>query len=197
MHEYFVDGSPSLGDAYWGGAWHTVVAGGLNKGGQGIYALDVTSTSRLAAAETLANAQATILWEFTDADDADLGFTFSQPSIVKSHDTTAGGTGRWVVAFGNGYNSTLTDGASSTTGNAVLFIRDAATGAHIAKLDTGVGNAQRPAGVAWDNGLSTPAFVDIDADRIVDYAYAGDLLRQHVEVRPAQRGSGELEGRVR
>ena len=43
-HEYFVDGPPSMGDAYWGGAWHTVLAGGLNKGGQGIYALDVTNT---------------------------------------------------------------------------------------------------------------------------------------------------------
>jgi len=175
QHEYFVDGPPSLGDAYWGGAWHTVIAGGLNKGGQGIYALDVTSTSRLAAAETTSNAQATILWEFTDADDADLGYTFSQPSIVKSHDTSAGGTGRWVVAFGNGYNSTASDGAASTTGNAVLYIRDAATGASIAKIDTGIGNAQRPTGVSWDNGLSTPAFVDIDADRIIDYAYAGDL----------------------
>jgi type IV pilus assembly protein PilY1 len=175
QHEYFVDGPPSFGDAYWGGAWHSVVAGGLNKGGQGIYALDVTSTSRLAAAESAANAPATILWELTDADDADLGFTFSQPAIVKSHDTSAGGTGRWVVAFGNGYNSTLSDGAQSSTGNAVLFIRDAATGASIAKIDTGIGNAQRPTGVAWDNGLSTPSFVDIDADRIVDYAYAGDL----------------------
>ena len=29
--------------------------------------------------------------------------------------------------------------------------------------------------MTWDNGLSTPTFVDIDADRIVDYAYAGDL----------------------
>jgi type IV pilus assembly protein PilY1 len=94
--------------------------------------------------------------------DADLGYTFSQPAIVKSHDT-AGGTGRWVVGFGNGYNSTLADGTASATGNAVLFIRDAATGRSIAKIDTGVGNAQRPAGVAWDNGLSTPAFVDIDA----------------------------------
>ncbi len=44
VHEYFVDGPPSMGDAYWGGAWHTVLAGGLNKGGQGIYALDVTNT---------------------------------------------------------------------------------------------------------------------------------------------------------
>lgn len=178
VHEYFVDGPPSMGDAFWGNAWHTVIAGGLNKGGQGIYALDVTDTGRLAAAESTAstnNPQATILWEFTDADDADLGYTFSQPSIVKSHDTTNSSTGRWVIGFGNGYNSTLTDGAASSTGNAVLFIRDAATGATVAKLDTGVGNAQRPTGVTWDNGLSTPAFVDIDADRIVDYAYAGDL----------------------
>jgi type IV pilus assembly protein PilY1 len=175
QHEYFVDGPPSLGDAYWGGAWHTVIAGGLNKGGQGIYALDVTSTSRLAAAETTANAQNTILWEVTDATEPDLGYTFSQPSIVKSHDTTSGGTGRWVVAFGNGYNSTASDGAASTTGNAVLFIRDAATGASVAKLDTGVGSGTPPTGVTWANGLSTPAFVDVDADRIIDYAYAGDL----------------------
>jgi type IV pilus assembly protein PilY1 len=174
QHEYFVDGPPSMGDAYWSGAWHTVIAGGLNKGGQGIYALDVTSTSRLAAAEGSTNAANTILWEFTDANDADLGYTFSQPAIFKSHDTSSG-NGRWVVGFGNGYNSTLSDGTASSTGNAVLFIRDAATGSAIAKIDTGVGNAQRPAGVAWDNGLSTPSFVDIDADHIVDYAYAGDL----------------------
>lgn len=175
-HQNYVDGSPSLGDAYWSGNWHTVVAGGLNKGGQGIYALDVTSTTRLAAAEATTNPASTILWEFTDANDADLGFTYSQPSIVKSHDTQAGTTtGRWVVAFGNGYNSTFSDGTASSTGNAVLFIRSARTGNLVAKLDTGVGNAQRPAGVTWDNGLSTPAFVDVDADRIVDYAYAGDL----------------------
>lgn len=181
-HEYFVDGSPSMGDAFWGGTWHTVLAGGLNKGGQGIYALDVTDTTRLAAAEATGNPASTILWEFTDANDADLGFTFAQPSIVKSHDTQGGtSTGRWVVAFGNGYNSTSSDASRSTTGNAVLFIRDAATGAEVAKLDTGVGvgttigSARRPAGATWDNGLSTPAFVDINADRIVDYAYAGDL----------------------
>ena len=174
QHEYFVDGPPSMGDAFWSGTWHTVIAGGLNKGGQGIYALDVTTTSRLAGAETGTNAANTILWEFTESNDADLGYTFSQPAIFKSHDTSAG-TGRWVVGFGNGYNSTLADGAASATGNAVLFIRDAATGSSIAKIDTGVGNAQRPAGVAWDNGLSTPAFVDVDADHIVDYAYAGDL----------------------
>ena len=174
QHEYFVDGPPSMGDAFWSGNWHTVIAGGLNKGGQGIYALDVTTTSRLAGAETGTNAANTILWEFTESNDADLGYTFSQPAIFKSHDTSAG-TGRWVVGFGNGYNSTLADGAASATGNAVLFIRDAATGSSIAKIDTGVGNAQRPAGVAWDNGLSTPAFVDVDADHIVDYAYAGDL----------------------
>ena len=197
VHEYFVDGPPSMGDAYWGGAWHTVVAGGLNKGGQGIYALDVTSTSRLAAAESTTNAPATILWELTDADDADLGYTFSQPSIVKTHDTSGGGTGRWVVAFGNGYNSTQTDGAASSTGNAVLFIRDAATGATVAKIDTGVGNARAPGGYGVGQ---RPVDARVRRHRRGSHRRLRIRRRsvgQHVEVRPARRESGQLEGRVR
>ena len=33
--EYFVDGSPVTGDAFFGGAWRTMLVAGLNKGGQG------------------------------------------------------------------------------------------------------------------------------------------------------------------
>ena len=160
-HQFYVDGPPSMGDVFYGGAWHTVLAGGLNKGGQGVYALDVTTPSSLSSSS--------VLWEFTDANDADLGFTFSQPSIVRLHN------GRWAAVFGNGYNSRAADGTPSSTGNAVLYIVDIETGALIRKLDTGTGIAQAPTGVTWDNGLSTPALVDINGDRIVDYAYAGDL----------------------
>ena len=67
----------------------------------------------------------------------------------------------------------------------------------VAKIDTGVGNAQRPAGVTWDNGLSTPAFVDIDADRIVDYAYAGDLYGNMWKFDLRDANPDELEGRLR
>lgn len=167
-HQFYVDGPPSMGDAFFGGAWHTVLVGGLNKGGQGVYALDVTRPdTTLNAAQT--NANSIVLWEFTDADDADLGFTFSQPTIGRMRN------GKWVAIFGNGYNSRVDDGTPSTSGNAVLYVVDLQNGNLIKKIDTGVGFAQAPTGVTWDNGLSTPALVDADGDRIVDYAYAGDL----------------------
>ncbi len=166
-HQFYVDGSPSMGDVFFNNAWHTVLVGGLNKGGQGIYALDVTDPAiKLRNAES--NAGDIVLWEFTDADDADLGLTYSQPAIVKLKN------GRWAAVFGNGYNSRTADGRPSATGNAVLFIKEFGTGT-VYKLDTGVGIAQAPAGVSYDNGLSTPALVDFDGDRVVEAAYAGDL----------------------
>jgi type IV pilus assembly protein PilY1 len=165
-HHYFVDGNPVQGDAFYAGAWHTLLVGGLNKGGQEIYALDITNPANL----TEANASGVVKWEFTDSNDADLGYTYSRPTVVKMNH------GAWVVGFGNGYNNTVADGHASTTGNAVLFIRNAATGAAVAKIDTGVGMAQDPKGLNRPNGLSTPIFIDRNGDRVVDYAYAGDLF---------------------
>src|SRR5690606_17783465 len=49
-HQYYVDGSPTVGDicpnapssTCAGNEWKTILVGGLNKGGKGYYALDVT-----------------------------------------------------------------------------------------------------------------------------------------------------------
>ena len=110
QHQYYVDGSPTMGDAFYGSAWHTVLVGGLNKGGQGIYALDITDPANF----TEGNAASIYRWEFTDTNDADLGYTFSRPAIVKMHN------GKWAAMFGNGYNNTFDDtaagGQKSTTG---------------------------------------------------------------------------------
>src|SRR5262249_54527639 len=111
-----------------------------------------------------------LLWEFTDAQDADLGDTFSRPSIVRMHND------KWAAIFGNGYNNTSPDTYTSTTGNAVLYVVDLATGALLKKIDTGVGTAQDPTGQNRPNGLATVAVVDTNSDGIVDYAYAGDLF---------------------
>src|SRR5690606_32740195 len=43
-------------------------------------------------------------------------------------------------------------------------------------FDTGVGSADDPTGQNRPNGLATPTMVDTDGDRIVDFAYAGDLF---------------------
>lgn len=158
-HNYFVDGSPTVLDGFYNSAWHTVLVSGLAGGGQGYFALDVTDPTTFS--ET--NAATLARWEFTDTNDADLGYSFSQPSIVKLNN------GRWAAIFGNGYNNTDADGHVSATGHAVLFIVDLETGALIKKIDTGYGTTTTP------NGLATPTVIDQDGNSTADVVYAGDL----------------------
>lgn len=162
-HRYFVDGTPTVGDVFYGGAWHTILLGSLRGGGQGIFALDITDPSTF----NEANASNIVRWEFTDADDPDLGYTYGQPIIVKVR--TGASTSRWAAIFGNGYNNTEADGAASSTGHAVLYVVDIEDGSLIKKITTKAGSPATP------NGLATPAAIDIDGDYIVDYVYAGDL----------------------
>jgi type IV pilus assembly protein PilY1 len=166
-HRNYVNGSPTYGDAFYGGSWHSVIVGTLAGGGQGVFALDVTNPAGL----TEANATQVALWEFTDANDSDLGFTYGPAVIVKTHNA-----GKWVAIFGNGYNNTEPDGAltTSTTGNAVLYIVDIQTGALIRKINTGRGMATSADGDT-PNGLASPAVIDADADFIADYVFVGDL----------------------
>lgn len=168
VHRYYVDGSPVALDAYINSQWRTVLVGGLNAGGQGIYALDITDVPSNATTESAVASK--VMWEFSDKDDADLGFTYSRPNIVKL------ANGKWAAVFGNGYNNTAPDGNASTTGDAVLYIVDLETGSLIRKIDTQVGSAADPTGANRPNGLSTVAPVDIDGDYIVDYVYGGDIF---------------------
>jgi type IV pilus assembly protein PilY1 len=68
---------------------------------------------------------------------------------------------KWIVLFGNGYDS--------TNGKAVLFILKPKTGEIIKKL-----SAVNPT-VGSENGLSSPTAVDVNFDQKVDFVYAGDL----------------------
>lgn len=167
-HKYFVDGSPTVIDAYVGNRWRSMLVGGYNKGGQGIYALDVTDPASFS--ESPGDAKSLVRWEFTDADDADLGYTYSRPAIVKLQD------GTWAAVFGNGYNNTEADGAASSTGDAVLYVVDLWTGKLIEKISTGTGSAQDPTGQSRPNGLATVAPADPDGDYVVDAVYSGDLF---------------------
>lgn len=172
-HKYYVDGTPTTGDVEFGGAWHTVLVGGLRAGGQGVFALDVTNPGTFSEA----TASSIQLWEFTDngtgavgtKGDADLGYTFSEPGIARLAD------GTWAAIFGNGYNSTVADGRAGS-GNAVLYIVNIQTGAVIKKLDTLTGPAKDPDGLSRPNGLSGVTVVDVDGDDKADFVYAGDLF---------------------
>lgn len=115
-HQYYVDGSPTVGDVYFGGAWHTILVGGLNGGGRGYYALDVTDP---------ANPKA--LWEFTDTN---MGFSFGRPEITKLAD------GTWVALMTSGYNN-----VSPGNGQGYLYAVNVETGLAVHTIGTGVGSA--------------------------------------------------------
>ncbi|MEE9424860.1 MAG: PilC/PilY family type IV pilus protein [Methylococcales bacterium] len=182
-HQYFVDGSPMVADAQLTisgtQTWKTVLVGGFNSGGQGYYALDITNPS--AANFTESNAADLVLWEFTDEDDPEMGYSYTQPSLNwltgQSSQIAKMANGRWAVIVGNGYNSTEADGHASTSGNAYLFIiylekgldGSWSTAGDYEKINTGAGTVTVP------NGLSTPQPIDDDGDGDVDYVYAGDL----------------------
>ena len=74
-HETFVDTVPKIQEAQVNGVWKTVLVGASGNGAQGLFALDVTNP----AAFTTAN----VLFEFSDADDADFGNVIASPEIAK------------------------------------------------------------------------------------------------------------------
>ena len=180
-HRFYVNATPTVGDAFIGGAWRTMLVGGLRKGGKGYYALDITDPAGFSEA----NAQQIVKWEFTDPD---LGFSYSQAAIVKMANGP-NGKGQWAAVFGNGYNNT-------GTGRAVLYIVDIATGNLIQKIDTGVNGGGGT--LANPNGMSTPAVVDLNGDHIADYIYAGDLLGKmwRIDVRSPTAANWSLAANV-
>ncbi|GAB1256309.1 PilC/PilY family type IV pilus protein [Aurantivibrio plasticivorans] len=161
-HEFYVDLTPAVSDVYLTSKsdWATILVGGVREGGRGLFALDVTDPGDYTTASNAANI---VLWEFTSSDDADLGYTYSQPTIAMMPN------GEWAAIVGNGYNSTG-DGHAKLF---IIYINKGTDGTWVAgdyvKIDTGVGSTTTP------NGLSTPRAADIDGDLVVDRIYAGDL----------------------
>jgi type IV pilus assembly protein PilY1 len=149
VHQFTVDGSPSIGDVHVGGGWKTMLVAGMNAGAPGLYALDVSNNANF----TEAKAAQVVRWEIGN-DDADVGHIFGKPILAKMRD------GRWRAIVGNGYNS--------TNGRAVLLLVDLETGA-ISRIDTKAGSASAP------NGLSAVAVVSTNDNGVADVVYAGDL----------------------
>ncbi|MBC7946011.1 MAG: pyrrolo-quinoline quinone [Burkholderiales bacterium] len=168
-HRYFVDGTPAVMDVYFGGAWHTILVAGLNAGGRGYYALDITNpaspkalwefTVRNSAVTACAATTAAAIGAF---DDCDLGLTFGNPIITKRKSD-----GRWVVAVTSGYNN-VTPG----DGRGYLYLLDVATGAILEKIGTNAGDTTTPSGLAKINGYAD----NFNSDNSSRQIYGGDLL---------------------
>ena len=159
-HGFYVDGKPEYGDVLINGSWKSVLASTLRAGGQGLFALDVTTPDAFTASN--------VLWEFTDEVDADLGYTYSQPQIRRM------ANGKWAAIIGNGINNTEADGNASTTGTGALFIIYIEEGINGWSATDYVKITVPGGTVADPNALFTPAAADIDGDNRVDTIYAGD-----------------------
>ena len=174
-HHFYVDQTPQVADVDFGWTcttlhtactaatpdWHTILVGGLGKGGKGVYALDVTSvppaldltSSPGSTAASESQIKNKVLWEFKDTD---LGYTYGSPLVVKTRRYG------WVVMFASGYNN---------TGKGYLYVLSAKTGTLLDKVATTVGTAANPSGLNHPNGYTKSV-----SDATIEQIYAGDLL---------------------
>jgi hypothetical protein len=176
QHQYYVDGSPTYGDAYFdydhddskASTWKSVVVTPFGRGEQGVFAIDATEQGdRLTKAED--NAGQFPLWTFDDEDHRGVGNVINKASVVRLNND------EWAVVFGNGYNNTRDDNHQSEKGEARLYIVDVETGDLIKTISTGVGKDYKDAD-GRANSLGPVAPVDTNGDSVVDAMYAGDLF---------------------
>lgn len=167
-HRFYVDGTITASDVFidplgvTDPEWRTVLVGGLRAGGRGLFALDITDPS-VFEYNAEDSAEEVVLWEFdgTDGDtgDSDMGYVYGEPKIAMLNN------GKFAVITGNGVNSD-----SGEAKLFIIFLQEGVDGIWSAgdyiELDTDV---------AGDNGLFAPVLVDLNGDRVVDRAYAGDL----------------------
>ncbi len=160
-HQFTVDGSPEMADVQIGGVWRTVMVAGLNAGGRGYYALDVTDP---------ANPQA--LWEFCadsticSKNDPDLGLTYGNAQFGYWNN-------KWVVMVTSGYNNISgTDNVSTGNGHGYLYVLDVSNGSILKKIDTTIGDATTPSGFAKITAITN----NPQTDPNITYVYGGDNL---------------------
>lgn len=172
-HQAYVDAPPAVAEARVGGQWKTVLASGMGGGAQGVFALDVTNPADFGRS-------AGVLFEFTDADDPDMGNLAGNPVIAKFKTGERSGVAeyRYFLAVSSGYNNYKSDGQNRFNADAAgaLFLLSLdkspsekwSLGSNYFKFRTPSKDA------ALANALGTPALV-VGISGGVRYAYAGDL----------------------
>jgi len=161
VHHFYVDADPGAFDVDFtrtGGTttdtastakWHTLLIGGLGKGGASYYAIDVTNPAAMTSESAVAS---DVLWEFTDPT---MGYSFATPIVVK---TVQYG---WVVIFTSGYDN--------ADGYGYLYIVNPKNGALLQKIQT----------PNTSSGMTqASAYVQDYTDYTADSVYVGDLNGQ-------------------
>ena len=177
-HQAYVDATPAVAEAQVGSAgtvadWKTVLVSGTGAGGPGVFALDVTDPTAFTASK--------VMWEFTKADDVDMGYVVGRPRILKlrtSAPTTTPATYRWFAVVASGVNNYLpypnSAGTFSATGNPALFLL---------ALD-------KPVGTAWTSSGSDPNYYKLTVP--VDTTLSADNATGAINFEATKGSIGEL-----
>ena len=191
-HLYYVDATPASQDVDFnftygktaptdpsGTDWHTILVGGLGKGGRGYYALDITNPN----ASTDADVASKVLWEFPNSDltgagvgnGKNVGYTYGKPLLLKTKATG------WVAMVTSGLNngSDDADGAGSFgagtgpggDGLGHLWVLNPATGKVIKDVATSAGSSGNPSNLLYVTAYARNATID----QTVDFVFGGDM----------------------
>jgi type IV pilus assembly protein PilY1 len=186
-HHYYVDSTPVVTDIDLANTnrvqsgvgptpnWISILVGGMGKGGQSYYALNVTNPDAMAVSETAAASK--VMWEFTDPT---MGYTFGQPVIAKTQRFG------WTVLVLSGMNACTSLplvgncaglGTDTASGHSYVYlINPAATGGASNQLylppilvSASVGTPAAPEGASFGSALQD------STDGGIDALYFGDL----------------------
>lgn len=167
-HHFMVDATPVVRDVDFYKTssptattydWHSLLVGGLGKGGNGYYAIDVTDPTTWTSETTMASK---VLWEFTTTH---MGYSYGEPLIVK---TAKYG---WVVVLTSGYNN--------DDGKGYFFFVNPRTGALLESVATSEGSTTAPLNLAHITAF-IPSSSSFQADAIYGADLQGNLWRLDV-----------------
>jgi type IV pilus assembly protein PilY1 len=175
------DGQPGIGAGE-----RVLLLFGMRRGGDAVFALDVTNRNR-----------PRVLWEIDSgqAGFGDLGQTWSTPRVAR---VNIGGNPRQVVLFAGGYD----------TGQDNRVFREDSVGNAVYMVDLNTGALIWSAGDSNDHDLrlprmrfsipAAPALLDLNEDGLVDRLFFGDMGGQvwRLDVRNGLAAQNLLEGGV-
>jgi type IV pilus assembly protein PilY1 len=136
-HRFSVDGSPVVADVYIDGSWKSILIGGMGRGGNSLFAIDVTAPSEVDGSK--------VLW---DKSFTQMGVYLGKPQVHRME------SGDWAILVGYGINN--------STHKSGLLVIDVKTGNVLKALPTTAGSAGDPNGISEVNVLDIDSDGSVD-----------------------------------
>ena len=170
VHRPYLDGQIAVTEAMVGTNWKTVLAAGFGGGAKGVFALDVSDPANFATGGG-------VLFEFSNADDADMGNLMGAPVIAKFKtgvDTNGVAQYKYFVVVPSGLNNYSSESTTPPSGAVFLLSLDKATSAAWS-LDVNYYKIKlKNLNSSAQYGVSPPALA-VGMNGAVQFAYVGDL----------------------